>query len=253
MSTRGPVDEDLTLAGWAIAGLGPLVVAALLVPIRTDLDNTNLALILVIVVVLAAIAGGRGPAALAAVVATMSYDFFLTKPYLSLRIDSADDLETTLILLAIGLIVGQLVVIGRRHRAAADRGASEVRRLRRVADQIATGASTDDVMLTAQAELTDLLALRDCRFERVPFVSAYPRLERNGVITGASTRRFAREEFTLPEEGVELEVLARGRLVGRFVMFPLPGVGASLEERVVAVAITDQLGSVLAGAEENHG
>ena len=33
----------------------------------------------------------RGAGALAAVISAVSYDFFLTKPYLSLNIDSADD------------------------------------------------------------------------------------------------------------------------------------------------------------------
>jgi hypothetical protein len=39
-------------------------------------------------------------------------------------------------------------------------------------------------------------------------------------------------------------VLARGREVGRFVLIPTPGVPTSLEERVVAVAIADQVATV---------
>ena len=106
-SSRGFLDSSVP--GYVIGGLGPILVAAALVPLRNELDNTNLALALVVVVVAAALAGGRGPAVVAAVVAAMSYDFFLTRPYLSLTIDSADDVETTIFLLVIGLLVGELV------------------------------------------------------------------------------------------------------------------------------------------------
>jgi hypothetical protein len=40
-------------------------------------------------------------------------------------------------------------------------------------------------------------------------------------------------------------VLARGRPVGRFVLTPHPGVGVTLERRIVAVALADQVGGAL--------
>ena len=55
-----------------------------------------------------------------------------------------------------------------------------------------------------------------------------------------------RGEFTLPAEGVEIPVLGRGRQVGRLVLEPEPDVGVSLEERIVAIAISDQLGAAVA-------
>lgn len=232
--------------GYAIGGLGSVAVAAALVPVREDIVGATGALVLVLVVVLAAIAGGRGAGAFAAVAAALSFDFFLTRPYLALRIDSADDVETTIVLLVIGLVVGQIVVLARRARAAARRTSSEIERLHRVAEQAATGTSADDLVLAVAAELTALLSLRDCRFVRPPYGPPLPRLERNGAVTGVTVRRFAGDEFALPEEGVDLPVLGRGREVGRFVLDPDPDAGASLEERVVAVALSDQLGGVLA-------
>ena len=94
-------------------------------------------------------------------------------------------------------------------------------------------------------ELTQLLSLRTCDFEQPPFGVPLPRLERNGSID-TPHRRFARGEFTLPEEGVEIPVLGRGRQLGRLVLLPEPDVGVSIEERVVAIAISDQLGAALA-------
>ena len=60
-------------------------------------------------------------------------------------------------------------------------------------------------------------------------------------------------EFALPAEGVELLVLGRGRELGRFVLEPDPNEGASLEERIVAVALSDQLGAALAAVSRDEG
>ena len=40
-------------------------------------------------------------------------------------------------------------------------------------------------------------------------------------------------------------MLARGQQIGRFVLEPHEGVGVSLEQRLVAVAIADQVGAAL--------
>src|SRR3954452_5444083 len=84
--------EDRKTLGYVVGGLGMLAVALVLVPFRTDIDHANLALLLVVVVVLAAIVGDRSAAVLAAITATICFDFFLTRPYTSMRIESADDI-----------------------------------------------------------------------------------------------------------------------------------------------------------------
>jgi hypothetical protein len=72
-------------------------------------------------------------------------------------------------------------------------------------------------------------------------------LERSGVIRGRTEWRIAKGGgFELPPEGVELAVLARGHQIGRFVLVPTAGVGTSLEQRVVAVALADQVGAAVA-------
>ena len=62
-------------------------------------------------------------------------------------------------------------------------------------------------------------------------------------MTGTTVRHFSRGELELPREGAELPVLARGQQIGRFVLEPNPGAGVSLEARMVAVAIADQVGA----------
>ena len=236
---------DWAAPGYVIGGLGPILVASLLVPLREEIAAANLALILVIVVVIAAAVGGRGAAAVGAVISALSFDFFLVRPYLSMHIESADDLETTVLLLVIGLIVGEIVVRARRTRQVARRGSEDIVRLHQVAELAATGASSDEVMMTVTDALRDVLGLRDCVFERGPSIRPLPRLERNGAVTGAHERRFVSGELSLPPE-CELVVLARGRQVGRFVLVADARAGVSIESRTVAVALSDQVGAVLA-------
>ncbi len=244
---------ETSLIGLAIGGFGPIAVAGALVPVRTDIDNTNLALILVVVVVLAAVLGGRAAGAASAVVTTLSFDFFLTRPYLSLRIANTDDVETALILLVVGLLVGEVAVRAREFQHEREVAVRALSRVRRVADQMAQGVSLEDVVLAVMAELRSLLVLRECRLEFPPF--RWPplaRLERSGTVE-TSEHRWLGRGFALPEV-MELPVLGRGHEIARLVLEPEPDVGLTLEERIVAVALADQLGSalVLAAPDERE-
>jgi hypothetical protein len=245
--TRRPRSDPTSPFALAIAGLAPIAVAALLVTVRSELVAANLALIMVLVVVGAAVIGGRAGGAIAAVMSVISYDFFLTKPYLSFRIESADDIETTILLLVIGLIVGQLVTIGRRRGRAAEEAHEEITRLHRVAELAAGGARAEDLIGAVEAEVMALLGGTACRYEEPPFELGFVRLERNGAV-GVSTRRLVGDDFALPSEGIEIPVVGAGTQVGRLVLEPSRDVGVSLERRVVAVALADQLGAALAPA-----
>jgi hypothetical protein len=145
----------------------------------------------------------------------------------------------------VGLIVGEVVVWAHRGHHRSRRGRDEIARLHRVAEQVAAGDRPEDVLRSVAAEVSELLSLRSCRFERPPFGDPLPQRGRNGSIE-TRYRRFERGEFTLPDGGVEIPVLGRGRQLGRLVLVPEPGVGVSIEERIVAIAISDQLGAVLA-------
>jgi hypothetical protein len=231
--------------------MAPIAVAAALVGVRGHIQNANVALILTVVVVAAAAAGGRAAGAVSAVTAVVSYDFFHTRPYLSLTISSQDDVETTILLLAVGLAVGQLARWARRASAELKTERGDLARIRRLADEVARGREAADVIGDAQTQLTELLGLEDCRFEAFPYgdsVAVFAELERNGSVAGTRYRAGRSGEFGLewPEGTTALPVLTRGREVGRFVLHPTPGSSASLEQRVVAVAIADQVGASLA-------
>ena len=242
---RAGAQRGESLAGAALGGLGSVLVAIALVPLRGEIDNTNLALVLVVVVVGAAITGGRAAGAVAAVTSTLAFDFFLARPYLSMRLESADDVETVLILLVVGLLVGEVASRGRRARRRSERATRAVARVQRVAEQVARGARADEVVAVVTRELTELLDLHDCWLELPPYSWPLPRLERSGVVSGAE-RDWVAGGFVLPADGVELGVLGRGNEVARLVLLGKPVVPLMVEDRVVAVALADQLGSVLA-------
>jgi hypothetical protein len=243
--TDRDVERQATIA-YAIGGLAPIVVGAAMVSVRGELDATNAALVLVLVVVGTAAFGGRGPAALSAVLAALSYEFFFTRPYNSLRIDSANDVETTVILLAIGLAVGQLAVHARRTRRVASRGRDELASMRRMAERVAAGAGDEELIDVAVAELTNVLSLVACRFETVATGPVLPVLERSGRVESPYRRVGSDGEIALPPLGVRLPVIGDGHQVGSMVLDPDPTIGITLEARVVAVALADQLGAALA-------
>ncbi|MGH9277088.1 MAG: DUF4118 domain-containing protein [Acidimicrobiales bacterium] len=246
-------DERAERLFWvAIGGLAPIAVASALVSLRDVMLNANVALVLVLVVVAVASAGGREAGAAAALSSALSFDFFHTLPYLRLTIATGDDVETTLLLLAVGLVVGHLAARARRARRSAKATSGEVGRIVRVAAAAANGEDPADVILAAQTELTELLRLRECRFEAPPFGDALPQIERSGVVLGRE-HRLRHEGFELPAGGSALPVFGRGQMLGRFVLEPTPGTGVSHEERVVAVAIADQVGAVLAAPTGTKG
>jgi hypothetical protein len=240
------VRPEREVIGLVTGVLGAVVLACALVAVRGEIINANAALALVVPVLLGAVIGGRWAAFASADVAAISYDFFFTRPYGSLTIESHNDVETTLILLVVALIAAEIGIRAQRMSSAAKASKSVVDRLYRIAELAARVNDPADVILAVQAELIGLLDLADCEFEAVAS-QPLPALDHSGAITGGLFK-WTRGEFALPEPGVELPVGARGVGFGRLVLRPNGGTGASLEQRRVAVALADELGLVLASA-----
>jgi len=230
--------------GAAVGVLGSLLLAGVLVPFRDHLPNADMALALVIPVLVASIVGGRLAGAVSAVMAALTFDFVFTQPYLSLRIANKDDVATFVFLLIVAMVAAEVGIRGRRGGAAARESRSELDRLLRVADLSAHGADLDDVVLSARAELIGLFDLEDCVYQAERSGPELPRLGNRGALEGA--RLVAWGDFLLPTGGVEVPVMGRGREHGRLVLYAAEATRASLEKRLVAVAIADELGLTLA-------
>src|SRR6202453_2781609 len=91
-------------------------VTVLSVPLAALFENSNIVAIFILAVVLVGVRLGRGPAALAAVLSVCSFDFFFVPPRLSFAVSDVQYLLTFGIMLAVGLITGQLTA-GLRFQA----------------------------------------------------------------------------------------------------------------------------------------
>jgi hypothetical protein len=217
-----------------------LVVAMALVPVREEFGGANVAIVLVIIIIAAA-AGGRLAGGVTGLVAAMAFNFLHTEPYLSLRIHAGRDVFTVVLLVVVGLIVGQLAQVygGTRKRSEQRLADGEV--LERVARLVAEDAPAPAVWEAVRAGLIDVLHLADCRFEPGPEAGRV-HIGRSGRIL-ANQLEFAGDGFALPPEGAELPVVFAGERIGGIMLVPRPHEGSQREDRRMAVARNDLFAS----------
>jgi len=236
----------------AAAVAAPLAASVALIQARGHLDSADNALILVVVIVAVASTGRRLAAAVAALVSALSFDFFLTRPYGSFRISRHSDLITEILLLVVGLAVGELAARGRHHRTAAGIGRQQLAALHSVTELAASGQDTRLVVAAATDELRELLELRDCRFTGRDPGGLTARVTPAGEVT-VGKELWATEDLGLPSRNVDLPVRSGGWLLGHFVLTPTPGHPVSHQSLLVAVALADQVGAALAGDDSPAG
>lgn len=229
--------------GLVVAIALPVATCSALVPLREHVDRSTAALVLVLPVVAVALLAGPGPAAASAAAAALSFDVLLTRPYQRLDIHAAEDVEAAVILLVVGVAVGQLVARSRSSQTKAVARIRELDALVAIVSLASRRASEAELVERSSAVLEELLGLRGCRWAPGYHGSAGPVLTRSGEIT--DERRPTRDLAPLPAGGVELPVTHRGRELGRLVLVPGPR-PTSREERVTAVAISDLVGWALA-------
>jgi hypothetical protein len=216
---------------WLVAVVPPLLTAVAFVPVRDD-HAASAAVVLVVPVLVAAIAGGTGPALLAAAVAGLSFGVLLTEPYGQLVIDDPDDVVTTLTLLAVAAVAGTLS--GRLLRLTV----RDVARRAELDHLVAFVAEADELQdpgaleAAAIGHLTGLLDLRRCDW-RPGYHGTVGAVVLPSGLTGdrPSGVHDQRTAGTL-----ELPAVADGCELGRFVVSERT-LEASVEERASAMAI----------------
>jgi hypothetical protein len=101
-----PPDDSLVYIG-----AGPLLAIVLgiaLIPFRESITASNLSFAFVVLTVVVAAFGGRSAGVATALASALSLDFFLTRPYLSLRIQENHDLIAFAGLTVCGLVAASL-------------------------------------------------------------------------------------------------------------------------------------------------
>jgi hypothetical protein len=232
--------------------VGPLVLSLILLPVRGSFSTTDVALVLVVVVVAVAANGHRLAGALAALSAAVWFDFFFAPPYQRFSIAKASDVETAALLLVVGLAVSQLAARARRLQTIAVTDADYLSQLHSTAELTQFARSPSAVIDQVKRQLTGLLDLRDCRFEYGSLLGHPPRLEQDGTVI-VGRRHWDVDRRGFPDEEIELRTFGNGHFYGRFMLRPSPGTTPSLQARLVAVTLADQVGRALETAETTHG
>jgi K+-sensing histidine kinase KdpD len=245
--TIAPRATQAAACHWPIVAaiLGVPLVALALTPLRGHIDNTNVALIMVVVVVAVSLSAHRVAAAVAALAAAFWFDFFFTVPFNSAVIASGEDALTATLLLVVGLTVGELSVWALHRRDEAERGRADLRRIHHAAELMSQGDAVDRLVRAVSMELSDLLSLRECRFDPGPPDPLLSHVEHDGSVHWGEIV-WSTETFGLPISGVTLEAQGNGVAAGSFTMVPSSGMAIDTQRLVVAVALADQVGAALA-------
>jgi K+-sensing histidine kinase KdpD len=251
VATISDVADESSRIVAAAGAVVAVLVGGLLAPARDLLGPANVALVLAIVVVGAAIFGGRVAGGVTSIAAALSFDYFQTRPYYSLRIDDREDIIAALLLLVMGVAVGHLALMraGTRHEVQVQAKGAE--HLEDVAAVVAAGADLDEVWPVVRRALINQLDLAGARFEPAPFNSQYTALARDGHIASA-TLSYEPGGFSLPAEGAAVPVVAGAQQLGRLVLVPQPHSGTTRSQRRVAVALADQLAVAAARTRPLH-
>jgi hypothetical protein len=231
--------------GWAV--LLPLTVAAALIALRGVLASTSMALILVLVVTAVAVRGDRAAGIVAAVVAAAAFDFFLTVPYLTFAIQDATNVETAVLLVAVGIAVTELAQWARRELERAGRSEAYlagVATAARLAGESAAGTGHGDLVGVVRRMITEVLDLDECRFTTDAPRPDRPRLRADGSVVWRGSVVDVDRDGLPTMDVVELPV---GAGAGTFLLTASTRVRhPSPEQRRVAVTLASQLG--VAGA-----
>lgn len=91
---------------WALGA--SIAVTLLATPLHGLLELTNIVMLYLLAVVAVAMRFGRGPAAMAALLNVLAFDFFFVSPRLSFAVSDVQYVVTFAVMLGVGLLVGQL-------------------------------------------------------------------------------------------------------------------------------------------------
>lgn len=126
---------------WVLATLGLATVAATVLEDAVGVPNASA--IYLVSVVLCGLAAGTGAAILAAVGAFLVYNYFFTDPLYTFSISDPEVLLSVVLLLFVGIVVGQLAALSRARAESARGREREARTLFDVSRVLATRSSTD--------------------------------------------------------------------------------------------------------------
>ncbi len=135
------------------ATLACVAVTLLSMPLAAQFDRSNIVAIFILTVVLVAVRFGRGAAALAAVLSVCSFDFFFVPPRFSFAVSDVQYILTFIIMLAVGLITGQLTAGLRFQARVAGHREERAGSLYEIARDLSGAVQIDQVVTISDASI----------------------------------------------------------------------------------------------------
>lgn len=232
-----------TLVRW-VALLLPVATGAVLSTLRDSMDSSTAAMVLVLAVVAVSATGDRVAGVVAALSASVSFDFFLTVPYFSLSIYSRDDVELAIALVIVGVAITEIALWGRRQHAAAVRRDGYLQGLAELLD------SPPDTRAEGYGRVIATAITRALGADRTEWVKGHPRW--NDAVVGADGgvkaggRLLPTQRVGLPTDSfTALPVRRSGRVVGHFrVVTATHVVRPTAEQLRVALLLADRMAAV---------
>ncbi|MBT9457740.1 MAG: DUF4118 domain-containing protein [Burkholderiaceae bacterium] len=155
---------DAAAASWAawvgqwqrygLTLLACVATTALARPLQPYFDEANIVMLFLLTVVGVSLRWGRGPSVLASFVSVGLFDFFFVAPHLSFAVSDVQYLLTFVVMLAVGLVTGQLTAhLHYQAQVAAEREARS-RALFELTRELSGALQTEQVVLSAQESLS---------------------------------------------------------------------------------------------------
>jgi len=251
VSTQAAPSEQSRLHSRLVAApiiLGPIVafvIGAATSSIRDQVGASNVGIALAIVVALAALTG-RGAGLTTAVTAALTFNFFHTKPYHSLRIHEPHDVAIVALLAVLGLVISDITAWRRRREAIAHRHDRAAEAPGTIGALLAETHSVAQVWPTVVNAILDQLSQADCHLEvtqptNVPLISR-----------AANRRRDSDDSFVLPAKGAAITIQNGDTAIGYLVVVPKPGNTSLTIERRTILAFADHLAIALGYGDRAH-
>lgn len=142
------------------AGLIGLGAALLFSPLSNWLDLANIAMLFLLVVLLVAVRFGRGPSVLATCVCVAGFDFFFVPPRYNFAVSDVQYLITFGVMLAVGLITGQLTAGLRFQAQVARRREARAHSLYEFARELSGALQNEQVLESTRATIAGAFGAR---------------------------------------------------------------------------------------------
>ena len=253
------------LRPYALATLTTDLAVGILLLLRSHLDITTVALVMVLVIMTCALLWKSGPALWASVIAVLCFNYFFIVPYGTFSIASRQDVVAFISFATVAIIIGQLSARAQKRRQQAESRRIEIEtlydRLRLATEEAAEAellrrseklktALLDAVTHDLRTPLTSIKAAVTTILSELPHDDEYLR-ELLQVIDEESDRlnRFIQEMMDLARlEGGKTEWKRSDTSALEIVDFALERAAPLLSRHKVEVAVDDSLPHLLVDA-----